>query len=332
MNTIAVLGGGAWGTAIAQLLAENGHRVRLWCREPAVVQTIVDSRINAQYLPQVILHPSIEPTIDFEQCLRGAAFIFEAIPVQYLRQVVEQAKPYCSAQQPWVILSKGLEQHSLLFPTQLIDQVLGFDAKKTVLSGPSFAYDLAQKQITAVTLAASTCSQAEQIRTLLTNNYFRPYISLDILGVQIGAALKNVITLAIGILDGAGYADNVKAFILTRGLREIAQLSAVLGCRGETVYGLSGVGDLVLTAMGTRSKNLALGRRLGKGQTLQSTQQEIGTLPEGINTALATHQLMLKYNLDLPVCAGVYDIIYQEKPVDQFLLSLMARPLEHECE
>lgn len=331
MSNICMLGAGAWGTAVAQLLAENGHTVRLWCREPEVAELIQKTRINARYLPCVVLHNNIRPVDSFDCAFDEAEFIFEAVPVAYLRGLLEQIKPYSSPSQTWVMLSKGIEQNSLLLPTQIIDSVFGYEAKKAVLAGPSFAADLAQKQITAVTIAASTCKIGEQVQLLLANEYFRPYISLDCIGVQTGAALKNVITLCVGILDGAGYKDNVKAFVLTRGLNEIAQLAVMLGGKQETVYGLSGVGDLVLTAMGNLSKNLAVGRRLGQGQTLDFIQKEIGTLPEGVNTVQAMHQLALKSNLDLPICAGVYEIIYQGKSVDQFLASLMARPLEREC-
>lgn len=332
MSTLCVLGAGAWGTAIAQLLASNGHNVRLWCREREVFENIQKTRINSHYLPGIVLHHNIEPTQRFEHCFENAEYIFEAIPVVYLRPLLEKVKPHASGHQTWVVLSKGIEQDSLLLPTQIIDHVFGFETNKVVLAGPSFAADLAQKQITAVTIAASNCNVGQHVQSLLANDYFRPYISLDLIGVQTGAALKNVITLCIGILDGAGYKDNVKAYVLTRGLHEIAQLATTLGGNQSTIYGLSGIGDLVLTAFGTRSKNLAVGRRLGQGQSLDSIQQEIGTLPEGINTVQAMHQLALKLQLDLPICAGVYEIIYQGKSVNQFLATLMARPLERECQ
>lgn len=331
MSKVCVLGGGAWGTAIAHLLAGNGHKVHLWCREPEVVASILQYRENKHYLSDVILHENIMPTHDLADAVRDAQYIFEAVPVKFFRAILEQVKPFVTQSQVWIMLSKGIEQDTLFFPTQMVEDVLGFKPDSLVLAGPSFARDLAEQQITAVTLAAPHCEIGERVQKLLANHYFRPYVSLDVMSVQVGAALKNVVTLGIGMLDGAGYKDNVKAFVLTRGLHEITELAVILGGKQETVFGLSGVGDLVLTAMGSLSKNLAVGRRLGKGETLSDIQKNIGTLPEGINTVQAMHQLSLKSGLDLPICSGIYAVLFEGQSIDQFLAQLMRRPLEQEC-
>jgi len=331
MKKVCILGAGAWGTAIATVLAHNGHQIKLWCREPEVAKNIKTNRINERYLPGVILSPLIEPITDLKDALCGAEYVFEAVPVKFLRSILEQTKSCFSPEQTFVILSKGIEQETLMLPSQIIDDVFGYSVKKAVIAGPSFAQDLAQKSITAVSLAAQDCAIGTSLQEMMATPYFRPYISLDMIGVQVGAALKNVITLAIGMLEGAGYGDNVKAYILTRGLHEMEQIAVKLGGKTETLYGLSGIGDLVLTGMGSMSKNLAIGKELGSGKTLQELETIMHTLPEGINTAASVHQLMTQYALDLPVCQGVYSIIFQNMRIEDFLQKLMARPLEAEC-
>jgi glycerol-3-phosphate dehydrogenase (NAD(P)+) len=331
MTTVCILGEGAWGTSIATLLAHNGLKIKLWCYDPAVAQTIKKTRFNERYLPNIYLDPAIEPHTYLKEALENVEIIFEAIPVKFLRSVVEQGKPFVSKKCLWVILSKGIEQNTLLFPTEIVENVLGYELKKAVLVGPSFAREVAEKKITAVTLAAQDCEVGLFLQSLLANEYFRPYLSLDLIGVQVGAALKNVIALAIGMLDGAGFSENAAAFIFARGFHEIVQIAQALGSKADTLYGLSGIGDLVLTAMGSMSKNREVGKRLGQGESLESILHKTGYIPEGINTVQAVYQIMLKKNLDLPVCQGIYEIIKQQKTISEFLEELMTRPLEQEC-
>lgn len=332
MKTVGIIGAGAWGTAVATLLAENGYRVTLWSHEIDVANTINSTKINAKYLPGIILSDHIQAVTDLTQATCGSQWIFLAVPVKFLRSVLESARHCYSEDQVWVVLSKGIEQKTLMLPTQIIDDVFGTSAKKAVFSGPSFAIELAKKQITAVTLAATDCTIGLELQKILANKYFRPYISLDIIGAQVGGALKNVLTLGVGMLDGAGYSDNVKAFLITRGLHEIVQLTTFWGGRAQTMYGLSGVGDLVLTSMGQSSKNLAVGKRLGRGETMSIIAQEMNTLPEGINTVQSVYELIQAKKLDLPICQGLYHVIFNDKNIHEFLAELMARPLEAECE
>ena len=331
MKTVCMLGEGAWGTAVATLLAHNGFQVKLWCYDHAVAQAIKNTRINDRYLPGIQLDEKIQPIIDLQEALENAELIFEAIPVKFLRSIVEQSKSLCAPNIPWVVLSKGIEQDTLLFPTQIIDDVLSFESKKAVLVGPSFAKDVAEKKITAVSLAVTDCKFGLSLQKQLANEYFRPYLSTDLVGTQVGGALKNVITLAIGMLDGAGFTDNAKAFMFTRGLHEMVQIANALGGKTKTLYGLSGVGDLVLTSMGTLSKNLEVGKRLGKGESLDQILQETGYIPEGINTVKSVQQLIKEKNLELPVCSGIYEVIFGSKKIAQVLDALMQRPLEQEC-
>lgn len=331
MKKVSILGAGAWGTAVASLLADNGYYVTLWCHEQSVADAIQKTRLNNQYLPGFTLSSQINATASLEEAVLGAEWIFEAVPVKFLRSILVQAKPLYHAHQKWVIMSKGIEQDTLMLPSQILDDVFDSVVQKAVFSGPSFAADLVKKQITGVTIAADSCDVGLALQQMLANNYFRPYISLDLIGVQAGGALKNIIAIGIGILKGAGYTDNAKAYLFTRGLHEMKQLTMMLGGKQETVYGLSGVGDLVLTAMGNLSRNMLLGEQLGKGRTVASIAAEWGTLPEGINTVQSVHQLALKHSLDLPICNGLYQVIFHNKSADVFLRELMARPLEHEC-
>ncbi len=332
MNVIAIIGEGAWGTAVATLLVQNGHAVTIWCYHQEVVDQINTGHRNEKFLPGISLDPSIKATNDMKEALCDAQWVFEAIPVKFLRSVLQEAKACFDPEQVWVVLSKGIEQETLLFPTQIIDDVLGALVKKTIFAGPSFAADVAKKQITAVTVAAPDCDLGKELQQILANDYFRPYITTDMIGVQVGAALKNVITVGVGILDGAGYTDNAKAFLLTRGLHEMVQLATHLGGKQETVYGLSGVGDLVLTAMGSLSRNLDVGKRFGAGQQLEAILKETGYIPEGINTVQSVYQLMEKEKIDLPICRGIYEVIFTDTTLKQMLKSLMHEPISWECE
>ena len=327
---IVVLGAGAWGTAVAQLLSENGHQVTLWCYEPEVAQAITKDRCNERYLPEKKLHESIEAVSDLKAAFSNAQWVFEAVPVKFLRSVLQACVPFFSDQQTWVALSKGIENETVLLAGQVIDDVFKTKVKKVVVSGPSFAKDLSEKQITAVTVASEDKKSAQELQTMLASSYFRPYVSDDVLGVQLGGALKNVITLAIGMLDGAGYTDNTKAFLLTAGLKEMVTCAQALGGKEKTIYGFSGVGDLMLTSMGELSRNLAVGKRLGSGQSLELVLKETGFIPEGINSVKSVHQLVQKNNLDLPILNGMHAVIFEKKSIKAFLDEVMARPLQEE--
>ena len=333
MKRIAILGGGAYGTALATLCVSNGYTVFLWCYEKEVAHCINTYRVNQRYLPGIALDERIQASPDMHAVLTsGSMLVIEAVPVVYLRSIVEQAQQSFHRDQVWVITSKGIEYDTQLLPTEIIDSVFSYKPKKAVLSGPSFAYSLAQQELTAFTIAASDCVLGSQVQRCFASGYCRPYLSLDMIGAQIGGALKNVITLGIGMIDGAGLTDNAKAFIFTRGLHEMVEIAKRRGAQEKTLYGLSGVGDLVLTSMGSRSRNLEVGKRLGSGESLDSVLQQTGYIPEGINTVKTIHQMIKKEGLDLPVCQGIYDAIFSKKSLKHILQSLMERPLEQECQ
>lgn len=328
MNYMTVLGEGAWGTAFATLLAGNGYKVKLWCHDPAVARVITTKLVNGRYLPGIPLSSLIEPTIFLEEALSASEFIFEAVPVPYIRGLIGKSKNYVDSSHIWVILSKGIEQDSLFFPSQIIDDVLGFTAQKAVISGPSYAYDLAHQYCTAVALAGSSENIGQRIQTLVSNCYLRAYLTNDLFGVQSGGALKNVLAVAVGLLDGAGYGDNVKAFLVTRGFAELVIIAQLLGGQKDTLYGLSGMGDLMLTAFGKQSRNVAIGRALGRGEKIDLINTPV--LPEGIKTIVSVKQLVDKHSLNLPIFRGIYEMVFENKQIKQFLNELMQRPLE--CE
>lgn len=323
MKQVLVVGEGAWGTAIATLLADNGFTVLLWCHDPQVAQTIAEKRINQRYLPGITLSETIIPVTDLSVA-QQVDFIFEATPVVYVRSVLEQLKPYVTKNHTWVLLCKGIEQGYLLLPSQILDDVMGYSTKNVILTGPSFARDLANCDTTAVVLASKDAQLAADLQSMLANNYFKPFLSDDVIGVQAAGALKNVVTLALGMLDGAGYSDNARAFLFTQALQEIKTMITTLGGVPETTYGLAGIGDLVLTSMGNKSRNREVGHRLGAGDLLSTILEQTGYTPEGINTVQSIHQLAAKYEITLPLCAQIYHIIFGDGKTEDIVTSLMA--------
>jgi glycerol-3-phosphate dehydrogenase (NAD(P)+) len=320
---VALLGAGAWGTAIAQLLAHNGYTVRLWCHDPDVAEAIARDGENKKYLPGILLDEKIIPTTDLAQAICGVRLIFEAIPVAYLRGVLEHARACATEDQVWVVLSKGIENKTLLFPTQIIDEVFHLPIKKAVFAGPSFAREVAEGAITGVAIGATDGDLGQELQQMLTNEYFRAYTTTDVMGVQVGAALKNVISIGIGILEGAGYGDNPKAFLLTCGLQEMVQLAQAMGGKQETLYGFSGVGDLILTSMGKGSRNREVGRRIGQGESLDAIFSGIAWVAEGINTLKSVVDLAQKHTVQVPICSGVYDVVFGRATVADMMQGIM---------
>lgn len=329
---IAIIGAGAWGTALATLCAHNGHDVMLWAYEQQVVDEINTMRENKTYLPGIVLDAHISAHTDMALVMQDAQWVFEAVPVAYMRTVLQEAKKHFAPEQTWVITSKGIEQDTLMLPSQIIDDVCGYSTKKAVIAGPSFAHDLACKDITGVALASESKCTAKALRSILANIYFRPYLSEDLIGVQLAAALKNVLALGIGMLEGAGFSDNAKALIMTNGLREMIELGYVLGAYKDTFYGLAGVGDLVLTSFGRSGRNMSIGKRIGQGVPLEILAKEFDMLPEGINTAQSLFAIIRQEELSMPIFTGIYQVIFQGKPLHDMLAFLMSRSLSpHTC-
>jgi glycerol-3-phosphate dehydrogenase (NAD(P)+) len=321
---IAVLGDGAWGTAIATVLAHNGYTVKLWCYNNAVSCDIVTNKCNSRYLPGVQLSANIIPFTDMQKVFDGVDTIFEAIPVLYMRSVLEAAKPFYQAHQVWIVLSKGIETGTLLLPTQIIDQVFQTTVKSAVVSGPSFAYELARQCPTAVVVAAYQKEIVSFVAKLLTTPFLRVETSADLLGVALCGAYKNVIALMAGYLEGAGLGANIQAWAITRALAEMAFLVECLGGKQETVYGLSGLGDLLLTATGQLSKNRICGALLGGGKPLQEVLASTGYVPEGINTLQSLNLLVERANISLPLCQAMYKVVFEQGKAADIVASLSA--------
>jgi len=311
---VTVLGAGAWGTSFATLLAHNGHNVKLWCFEQNVAHDIQKHRINHTYLPNVTLSPNIHVTSDLAEALRDSTWVFEAVPVAFLRKTLTHAQSFIHEHQKWVVLSKGIERDTFLLPSQIIQDVLGVQTAG-VIAGPNFAKELAQQAYTATTVASHNPKIAEELAALLANNFFKPYISDDMIGAQVGGAIKNVFALAIGMGKGSELHENTIAFILTQALQEIALIIEFFGGKKETVYGLSGVGDLLLTCTSPLSKNFQAGLLLGKNSKLADIEK-VMVLPEGINTTQSIYQIIKKNNLNVPLCRGVYEVIFHHAPVE----------------
>ncbi len=315
---ITVVGEGAWGTAVATVLAYNRQAVFLWCNDPQVKKSIETTRYNDRYLPGVFLSELIIPVTDLPEAIRESLWIFESTPVQFLRSVLSSLDKKIVEDKRWVVLSKGIEKDTLLLPTQLINELFN-TTNYVVMFGPSFAHELAKQQLTAVTLATDNGALAQEVQKIVTTDYLKTFMSDDMIGVQCAGAFKNVLALIVGILDGAGCGDNTKAFVLTRGLQEIIQLSEQLGAHAQTFYGLAGIGDLVLTAYGKSSRNVMVGQKMGKGQSLEMILQETGAIPESINTLKSMRELIIEKKLTLPLLMGIYDIVFNRLSVEQFL-------------
>ncbi|OGB97599.1 hypothetical protein A3F06_03650 [candidate division TM6 bacterium RIFCSPHIGHO2_12_FULL_36_22] len=321
---ITVLGEGSWGTAVSTVLAANGYDVNLWCHDSALVQEINTKHTNSRYMPGIFLSPQIKASNDIEFVLKDADWIFEAVPVVYLRSVLQEAKPYYVDTQNWVVLSKGIENDTLLYPSQMIQDVFDDMANCVVLGGPSLARELVEQKITGIVLASENQLLAQQLKQLMVNTYCLPYLSNDPLGVQIGGALKNVVTLGVGMLKSTNCCDNTQAWFLTRGFAEIVSIAEYFGAQALTLYGLSGLGDLILCATGTGSRNFEVGAALGKGESLESILQRTGYTPEGINTLKSLNNIITDNNLTAPICAGLYKVVFEGMNFDTLLQKLIS--------
>ncbi len=323
---IGVVGGGSWGTALAHLLAEKGHRVKLWVLEPQVVKEIKTRRENSLYLPGIKLFPSIEPTNSLEEALEGAGLLVNVVPTQYIRsvwgEVAGKVPPV-----PLVSASKGIEVSTLKTPDAIFLDLLGGKGmdRWACLSGPSFAREVARGLPTAVTLACRDQALARDVAGVFMTSRFRVYTHDDVVGVELGGALKNVIAIAAGICEGMGLGHNARAALITRGLAEMSRLGVAMGARPLTFLGLSGMGDLVLTCTGDLSRNKTVGVRIGKGEKPQDIMKGMTMVAEGVPTAKAVVSLAERLGVDMPISTEVYRILYQGKEPSEALGGLMER-------
>lgn len=318
-NKICVLGDGSWGTAIASLLANNGFEINLWCYNPKIAESINQNNQNNIYFPNFKLDKKIKASTNLQEILSDSEWIFEAIPVKFLREVLKKTKPYINKNQKWVLLSKGLEKETFFLPSQIINDVFEFNVPKVIISGPSFANDLIEKKVTMVDVSCSDNSIENDIKEILTNNYFKINLSDDLIGIQAAGALKNVAAILMGIMQAKNYADNTKAYIFTKCINEIKNLIEVFGGKKETILGLAGIGDLILTCFGKHSKNLKLATDIGSGKELEKILQQ-KSVPEGINTIESVYLFIKKNKIHSPVFEGIYKFIFSNEDFDKIII------------
>jgi glycerol-3-phosphate dehydrogenase (NAD(P)+) len=325
---IAVLGAGSWGTALANVLAYNGHPTCLWAYESATADDIMSSRHNAKYLPDIELEPALRATGDMGEALEGARVVVSVSPSHVVRSVMEQARPLIGSGRTLLVsASKGIEIHTDLRMSQVLEDVLGPDVARgcVVLSGPSFAVELARRLPTAVTLASRDEASALRVQKLFQNEHFRLYTQADLIGTELGGSLKNVIALAAGISDGLGLGTNARAALMTRGLAEIGRLAERLGGDGATLAGLAGVGDLILTCTGDLSRNRRVGLAVGRGEKLEDVLAGMTAVAEGVRTTEAARELAGRHGVEMPIVDAVYSILYESVDPRRALARLMSR-------
>lgn len=326
MKDIAVLGAGGWGTALSVHLARVGHQVRLWAREPDVVAAMRGQRENHAFLPGVPLPAAVRPCARFDEALDGVDLVLLATPSHGTRAVLRAAAPLIRPRAVVVSATKGLEVESLLRPSEVAREELGPDRAVVVLSGPSFAREVASGLPTAVCAASADQAAAEEVQDEFRGPFFRLYTSDDVIGVEIGAALKNVIAIAAGVVEGLGLGHNALAGLITRGLVEISRLARALGGRRETLAGLTGLGDLVLTCTGSLSRNRQLGIELAHGRTLAEILATTKTVAEGVRTTGAALALGGRHGVELPIAERMAAVLAGEQDVRAAVEELMLRP------
>jgi len=332
MMNVAVLGAGAWGTALAKVLADKQNPTRLWSHRRELVDVINEQHVNTRYLPTAELPATLTATHDLEEALHHAELVVLVIPSHGLRAVMRDARRHVPASALLCSASKGIENESLMMMSDVLLDELGHavQPRLTYLSGPSFAKEVAQRMPTTVVVAGTSERETETVQHAFATDMFRTYFSQDVTGVEIGGALKNVIAIAAGVADGLGFGHNTRAGLITRGLAEIGRLAAKKGAHPLTLAGLAGMGDLVLTCTGDLSRNRTVGFELGKGRTLGDILATLGHVAEGVKTTKSTYDLGNKLGVDLPITTEVFRILYEDKPPRQAVVDLMSRALSRE--
>ena len=331
-KNIGVVGAGAWGTALAMLLADNGHDVTLWMYEQDLATETARTRENRVYLPGFTLPPSLKITSFLETAVTNKPVILSVVPSHTVRSVAKQFTPFLAKDAIIISASKGIEIETVMPLSEVFKDVLpsAFHKRLCFLSGPSFAKEVAQKMPTAITLASYDPAVGKRAQSILSNDYFRVYTNPDVMGVELAGSLKNVVAIAAGVLEGMGYGYNTMAALLTRGLAEMARLGVAMGGNLTTFSGLAGMGDLVLTCTGGLSRNRTLGVRLGKGETLAAIMSGMKTVAEGVKTTKAAHDLANKHNIEMPIVDEVYQLLYENKDPKRAIKDLMTRELKGE--
>ncbi len=331
-RTTAVIGAGNWGTALAKHVAEHGNPVTVWAFEPEVVQGINERHENPFYLQEYRLPDNLRATGDLAEAVHGADVVLLAMPSHVFRKVLASAAPRIPPEAPLIIATKGIEEETCLIMPEVAAEVLGWKAwqRAAVLSGPSFAKELARGDPTAVSLACRNLPLAEELQRFLSGELLRVYATEDVVGVALGGAVKNVIAIAVGAATGLGLGHNSRAALMTRGIAEVTRLAVQRGANPLTLAGLSGIGDLVLTCTGELSRNRAVGEALGRGEKLADIVGRTRQVAEGVHNARSVRQLAQRAGVEMPICEVVYRALYEDLPPPQAVGILMGRTLRHE--
>lgn len=333
MKDVAVLGAGSWGTALALTLAKKGHEVHLWGRDQEKMVSVNRVRENEQYLPGVILPQEITATADLEEALTEKRYVVLAVPSGNVRELCRNIKDLITEDRIIINVAKGIELSSLKRLSEVIEEE--FQEKPpfiTVLSGPSHAEEVGRDIPTAVVIGSKNRQTAEEVQELFMSSKFRVYTNPDLIGIELGAALKNVIALCTGIADGIGFGDNTKAALITRGVTEMARLGVAAGANPLTFAGLTGIGDLIVTCTSMHSRNRRAGIQIGKGVPLEEVLGKIGMVVEGVTATKAACALSEKYQVSMPICQEAYAVLFRKKDPKEAVIDLMTRQKTHEVE
>jgi len=330
MTTAAVLGAGSWGTALAIQLAGNGHQVRAWDHDGELITALNTDQENKRYLPGNAFPPTLTAVHDLATTIKDADFILSVVPSYAMRVACEQLVPLQQHTKKFIWATKGFEKQTKMMMHQVVEDVLGKDIQSAVLSGPSFAKEVAGNLPTAVTLASSDIDYAKELATYFHSDNFRVYVSDDVIGVELGGTVKNVLAIAAGIVDGLGFGANARAALVTRGLAEMMRLGVALKANPKTLMGLAGMGDLVLTCTDNQSRNRRLGLALAQGKTAQQYMDELGQVVEGFHAAQVVHEIAKDNNVEMPICNQVWNVLSGEMDLKTAIAQLLGREMKQE--
>lgn len=328
MQTIGVIGAGAWGTALAQMLSNEGRDVMLWAREADVVKDINEHHENTEYLPSVELHENLKASTALEEVAQRDVLLI-VTPAQHLRSTLNEIKDQYREDQAIVICAKGIELESGLLLSQVAKDVIP-NAKIAVMTGPTFASEVARGLPAAVTIGVKDAELGAKLQEILGGKRFRPYVTEDIVGVQLGGAIKNVVAIACGVVYGRQLGESARAALLTRGVAEIARLGVAMGAKKQTLLGMCGIGDLMLTASSMQSRNFSLGAALGEGKSMESILSQRNAVTEGVHTAKATLDLAKQNAVDMPITEAVYKCLHEGLSIEDAIEDMLNRPFKYD--
>lgn len=331
MQKICVIGAGSWGSALALSLHKNNHKVFMWTRDISQVEEIHKTKENSKFLPGIIIPEDLIVSNDLEEVINDSEIIVLAVPSQAVRSVCKQIKPFVKPNQILVDVAKGLEKETGLRLSDVVKEELP-ENPYVALSGPSHAEEVSRFMPTTLVAACEDVEYAQKVQDAFMNPYLRVYTNPDIIGVELGGALKNIIAFGAGMCDGLGYGDNTKAALMTRGIAEIGRLGVAMGANVNTFTGLAGIGDLIVTCTSMHSRNRRAGILMGQGKSLQETLDEVQMVVEGITATEVAYKVSRELNIDMPITEAIYSVLYQGANPDEAVLELMTRSKKHEME